>query len=117
MEGPTGYLGYSYLETPGNPNDGNDNDLDGITDESRTNRPGEKIIGQDNIKAYVQSHYNMTNFENFYGPLENMLAYKEGIWWTGDEDMDWVARFHDTGADGVFGTHDTGENDGIPTDG
>ncbi len=65
----------------------------------------------------MQSHYNMTNFENFYGSLENMLAYKEGVWWTGDEDMDWVARFHDTGADGVFGTHDTGEDDGMPTDG
>ena len=59
----------------------------------------------------------MTNFESFYGPIENMLAYKEGVWWTGDEDMDWVARFHDTGADGVFGTHDTGEGDGIPTNG
>ena len=117
MEGPTGYLGYSYLETPGNPFDGIDNDQDGITDEKRNSGPGEEIIGQDNIRAYVQSHYNMTNFEAFYGPLENMLAYKEGVWWTGDEDMDWVARFHDTGADGIFGTHDTGENDGKPTEG
>jgi hypothetical protein len=115
--GKTGYLGYSYLETPGNPTDGKDNDDDGITDERRDSGPGQEIIGQENIKAYVQSHYNMQKFETYYGPLEDRLAYKEGVWWTGDEDMDWVARFHDTGADGVFGTHDTGENDGKPTEG
>jgi hypothetical protein len=117
MRGPTGYLGYSYLETPGNPYDGIDNDNDGITDERRDSGPGQEIIGQDNIKAYVQSHYNMTKFEAFYGKLENRPAYKEGVWWTGDEDMDWVARYCDTGADGVFGTHDTGEGDGKPTEG
>ncbi len=117
MRGKTGYLGYSYLETPGNATDGIDNDNDGITDEKRDGGPGQKIIGQDNIKAYVQAHYNMTKFEAFYGPLEDRLAYKEGVWWTGDEDMDWVAKYHDTGADGVFGTHDKGEDDGIPTEG
>ncbi len=117
MRGPTGYLGYSYLETPGNPFDGIDNDNDGITDESRNSGPGQKIVGQDNIKAYVQSHYNLAKFEAYYGPLKNRLAYKEGVWWTGDEDMDWVAKFHDTGADGIFGTHDKGEGDGIPTSG
>ncbi|MCI0514450.1 hypothetical protein L0128_14630, partial [candidate division KSB1 bacterium] len=36
-------------------------------------------------------------------------------WWTGDEDLDWVADLHDFGADGVAGTNDTGENDGMPT--
>ncbi len=30
--GPTGYLGYSYLETPGNSVDGIDNDQDGISE-------------------------------------------------------------------------------------
>ena len=117
MRGKTGYLGYSYLETPGNPLDGKDNDDDGITDERRDSGPGQKIIGQDNIKAYAQANYNMPKFESFFGKLENRLAYKEGVWWTGDEDMDWVAKYHDTGADGIFGTHDTGENDGIPTEG
>ncbi len=115
--GKTGYLGYSYLETPGNPTDGKDNDDDGITDERRDSGPGEEITGQDNIRAYVQSHYDMTKFESFFGKLEDRLAFKEGVWWTGDEDMDWVAKFHDTGADGIFGTHDTGENDGKPTEG
>ncbi len=120
MRGPTGYLGYSYLETPGNQFDGIDNDNDGITDESRHSGPGEKIVGQINIMNYLKSHpekYNIAKFENFYGPIENRPAYKEGVWWTGDEDMDWVARYCDTGADGVFGTNDVGEGDGIPTEG
>ena len=34
--GRTGYLGYAYMETPGNPYDGLDNDGDGITDEPAT---------------------------------------------------------------------------------
>ncbi|MEO8398871.1 MAG: hypothetical protein ABI550_03540, partial [Ignavibacteriaceae bacterium] len=117
QKGNTGYLGYSYLETPGNPNDGIDNDQDGIIDEKRDSGPGEEIVGQDNIRAYALSHYDLAKFEAFYGPLENRLAYKEGVWWTGDEEMDWVAKFHDTGADGVFDTHDTGELDGLPTEG
>lgn len=115
--GKTGYLGYSYLETPGNPTDLVDNDSDGITDEKRDGGPGQEIIGQGNIKAYVQSNYDLSKFESFYGPLEERLAFKEGVWWTGDEEMDWVSKFHDTGADGVFDTHDNGEMDGKPTEG
>ena len=114
---PTGYLGYAYLETPGNPYDGRDNDSDGITDEKRDGGPGQLIEGQENIQQYVQTHYDMAKFEKLIGPLKTRPAFKEGRWWTGDEDMDWVAELHDTGADGVFGTHDTGENDGIPTEG
>jgi len=120
MRGPTGYLGYSYLETPGNPYDGIDNDNDGITDESRTSGPGEKIVGQTNIMNYIRSHpekYNIAKFEAYYGPITQRPAYIEGVWWTGDENMNWVARYCDTGADGVFGTHDQGEGDGIPTEG
>ncbi|MGB3543807.1 MAG: hypothetical protein WBA11_12875, partial [Rubrivirga sp.] len=40
---PTGYLGYAYLETPGDATDGIDNDDDGITDERRDNGPGDRI--------------------------------------------------------------------------
>lgn len=114
---PTGYLGYAYLETPGKPSDGVDNDNDGITDEKRDGGPGELIEGQDNIRAYFLAHYNEANFIRQYGALESRPAYRAGRWWTGDEDMDWVAELHDTGADGVFGTNDTGEGDGIPTNG
>ncbi len=113
----TGYLGYAYMETPGNSYNGLDDDGDGITDERRDSGPGQLVTGQDNIRAYVQSHYNLAKFESFYGKLETRPAFKAGRWWTGDENMNWVADYDDVGADGVAGTHDTGEGDGIPTAG
>ncbi len=113
----TGYLGYAYLETPGNPFDGSDNDKDGVTDERRDSGPGERIEGKVAIEAYVRAHYTLAAFEDTYGPLTNRPAYKAGVWWTGDEDMDWIADLHDTGEDGVFDTHDVGELDGRPTAG
>ena len=113
----TGYLGYAYLETPGNPTDGIDNDEDGITDEKRDADVGEHILGQPEILAYVSSHYNQAAFEEQYGPVVETPAYRAADWWTGDEDMDWTAELHDTGADGLMGTGDAGEGDGQPTDG
>lgn len=115
VKGPTGYLGYSYLETPGNPTNSLDDDGDGITDELRDGGPGILLQTQNEIIAYVNTHYNLVKFQQFFGPLEERFAFKRSYWWTGDEDMDWVAEFHDTGADGVFGTNDTGERDGKPT--
>jgi hypothetical protein len=115
--GNTGYLGYAYLETPGNSIDGIDNDQDGIVDEKRNGGPGEKIVGQEAILNYINTQYDISKFDTYYGPLTLRPAYLNGVWWTGDEDVNWVAEFNDTGADGVFGTHDTGENDGIPTEG
>jgi hypothetical protein len=113
----TGYLGYAYLETPGKPFDAVDNDQDGITNESRDTIPGTQIVGQANIRAYVQANYNLTQFEGIFGKLENRLAYKTGVWWTGDEDLDWVASLNDFGEDGEPDTHDRGEGDGKPTPG
>jgi hypothetical protein len=113
----TGYLGYAYLETPGNPYDGIDNDDDGITDERRDSGPGVLITSQDAIRAYVYANYDTTKFFATYGRLEDRPAYKASRWWTGDEDMDWNVVTDDVGADGVAGTHDTGEGDGMPTSG
>ena len=115
--GPTGYLGYSYLETPGNAVDGVDNDEDGIWDEKRDSGPGQQIIGQEAIMNYVTANYDLTKFEDYNGAITDRPAYSEGVWWTGDEDLDWVAEYYDTGADGIFGTNDTGEGDGEPTNG
>jgi hypothetical protein len=115
--GRTGYLGYAYLETPGNPFDGIDNDEDGILDEKRDGGPGTLIEGQGAIDAYVAANYDRARFEAAYGPVANRPAYKAGKWWTGDEDMDWVAEFSDVGADGVQDTKDTGERDGMPSAG
>jgi hypothetical protein len=113
----TGYLGYAYLETPGNPFNGIDDDNDGITDERRDGGPGTLITGQQAILDYVVAHYDTTKFVAAYGPIQKRPAYRVGRWWTGDEDMDWIAEFDDVGADGVKDTHDTGEGDGIPTSG
>jgi hypothetical protein len=114
---PTGYLGYAYLETPGNPFNGIDDDEDGITDERRDSGPGTLISGQQAILDYVVAHYDTAKFVAKYGRIQNRPAYRAGQWWTGDEDMDWVAELNDVGADGVKDTHDTGEGDGIPTSG
>ena len=114
---PTGYLGYAYLETPGKPGDGIDNDNDGITDERRDSGPGTLIEGRDAILAYAAAHYDTARFSRFYGPITQRPAVLAGKWWTGDEDMDWVALADDTGEDGIFGSNDPGEGDGIPTPG
>lgn len=66
-----GYLGCKFLESPGNPTDGIDNDGDGLVDER-----------QDNAI---------------------------------DEDGDWNPETDDVGKDGIKGTNDEGEGDGIPT--
>ena len=117
----TGYLGYAYLETPGNAFNAQDDDEDGIIDERRDGGPGELIEGQDAIRSRFLSTYNVANFEREYGPVEERPAYIAGTWWTGDEDLDWLAEFHDTGADGIFSDDDnppdTGEGDGRPTPG
>jgi hypothetical protein len=115
--GTTGYLGYAYLETPGNKFNGIDDDSDGIVDEQRDGGPGMEIVGKDAIRAYVYAHYDTTKFFATYGALDDRPAYRVGTWWTGDEDMDWRADVNDVGADGVKDTHDTGEDDGIPTEG
>ncbi len=113
----TGYLGYAYMETPGNPYNGIDDDGDGITDERRDSGPGQLVVGQDNIRIYVLAHYDLAKFESFYGKLDTRPAFKAGRWWTGDENQNWVADYDDLGADGVQNTYDTGEGDGIPTAG
>ena len=111
--GPTGYLGYAYLETPGNPVDGIDNDEDGIIDEKRDGGPGQKIVGQGSILSYIAANYDTVKL-NKYANFRLRPAFQRGIWWTGDEDMDWTEN-NDTGADGIWGTFDTGEGDSIPT--
>lgn len=136
--GPVGTAGYSFLESPGNSTDGKDNDEDGITDEERVSGAGQLIEGQANIANYVQANYDLAKFENFYLELEQMPAYQSGVWWTGDEDMDWLTYsdlnengFWDTGEplnsdvgkDGLGPNHsnypgiDEGEGNGRPDEG
>ena len=90
------------METPGNSSNIKDDDEDGITDEQRDGGEGELVVGQEAIMNYVNARYDVTKFETFYNKIVNMPAYKVGVWYTGDEDMDWLAEFHDTGADGYI---------------
>ncbi len=76
---PTHYDACKFLESPGNPTDGINNDAD-------LTKSGAPMIDE-----------SQTN----------------GI----DDDGDWNPKTDDVGIDGVPGTHDQGEGDGIPTAG
>lgn len=111
---PLGYTGEAFLESPVRSEDGLDNDEDGITDESRFGGPGTLIEGQAAIKSYVQANFNVDDFIRFYGEdgastldevLEQRLPYQRGLWWTGDENLDWVG-LEDENGNGVY---DAGE--------
>lgn len=133
-----GYMGLMLLEVSFEENNGIDEDNDGMIDESKFNGPGDMIIGHEAIEAYLNDHYNMEAFERKFIDLEEFPAYQFGIWWTGDEDLDWVpfddfnkngrmdeeeGLLDDVGRDGLGPFHenypgpDEGEGDGIPTQG
>ncbi|MCX7905954.1 MAG: hypothetical protein N2561_00235 [Bacteroidetes bacterium] len=135
---PVGTAGYAFLESPGNHTNARDDDEDGITDERRDSGPGQLIVGKEAIGAYLRARYNLVRFERFYGPLEDLPAYRIGRWWTGDENLNWVGfedlngngRWDpdeplndDLGADGLgpgmpgYEGPDAGEGDGMPTAG
>ena len=115
--GTTGYLGYAYLETPGNALNAFDDDSDGVTDELRDGGPGNRVDGQASILSTLAATVDTAKFRAFYGSIESRPAYRAGLWFTGDEDLDWRADLHDVGADGVKETGDPGEGDGLPTAG
>lgn len=93
--GPVGYLGYAYLESPGNPFNGIDDDEDGMTDERRDD-------GIDNDGDW-----------NAYSDLNG-----NGVWDPQTEPLN-----DDLGKDGVgpfdrqYNGPDEGEGDGLPTPG
>ncbi|HEY9167609.1 MAG TPA: hypothetical protein VIS48_15755 [Candidatus Kryptonia bacterium] len=90
----TGYLGFAYLESPGNPFDGVDNDRDGMIDERR----------DDNI----DNNHNWVPYTDLNG---------NGKWDLNEPLND------DVGADGLgpwdldYTGPDIGEGDGLPTHG
>ena len=92
----TGYYGYAYLESPGNPYDGIDNDEDGMVDERRDD-------GIDNDGDWI--------------PFSDLNG--NGVW---DPDENEPVN-NDVGQDGVgpldpqYLGPDQGEGDGIPTEG
>lgn len=101
-----------------NPNayDGVDNDLDGLIDENfylhyrqlRRDQDGNVLIDRLNPVRYK-------NYITGLGLNDALIDENrnDGI----DNDGDWNAEFDDVGADGLLGTLDRGEGDGVPTPG
>jgi hypothetical protein len=96
--------------------DGVDNDLDGLIDENyylhyrqiRKDQRGNILIDKLNPvrhKDYI-TRLGLTDLLIDEGRADGL-----------DNDGDWSAEFDDIGADGLIGTNDRGEGDGIPTAG
>ncbi|MCK9409825.1 MAG: DUF11 domain-containing protein, partial [Bacteroidetes bacterium] len=101
---PPGYFGYKFLESPNNSVDGIDNDDDGIIDEDPGNDKGTYIDGVNvSLKTGVK---DTAKYIVLYGALKAR--------WSGDEDGDWNKETDDIGVDGIFGTGDFGEGNGVP---
>lgn len=76
---PTGTMGFSYLESPGIPYDGKDNDDDGLIDEKRDN---EAFVFYQDSTAGID---DLQKFLDFYHlAVEDLKPH-----WDADEDQDW----------------------------
>jgi hypothetical protein len=122
---PVGVAGFAFLESPGIPNDFQDNDEDGLIDEKRNSGPGTWL----DTPPYGVANPGL--YQLYYGK-------EPGPHWSGDEDGDWVTYSDvnlngqwdegeplndDVGEDGLgpndfnYPGPDIGEADGIPTSG
>jgi len=101
-----GVIGTAYLESPGIPRDGKDNDVDGIIDEKRDNDGG--VFTTDSLEGPEGTRVDPTLFQQFYG-------YAPKAHWTGDEDMDWRG-YEDVNGNGKWDS-DEPYNDDLGTDG
>jgi hypothetical protein len=101
---PPGYFGYKFLESPTNSNDGIDNDDDGIIDESPFNDKGTYIDGV--TVPLTTGIANLAKYKAMYGDPKPR--------WSGDENGNWDPTRDDVGIDGIPGTGDYGEGNGVP---
>jgi hypothetical protein len=124
---PTGYAGYSFLESPGNPNNFIDDDFDGelsnpviesfmIDGEIPGNGMDDNnngIIDETNLNIGMKYADGIDNDNN--GKVDELIdeAREDGI----DNNNNWDPAIDDVGLDGLAGTGDYGEGDGIPTSG
>ena len=76
-----------------------------MIDEGRDSGPGAMVTGW--VPDYTQPRDPVTG--KFPGVVKSH--------WSGDENANWNPKHDDIGADGVPNTHDSGEGDGIPTEG
>lgn len=134
-----GYTGFAFLESPADDNNNIDDDEDGIVDESRFDENYFLLDDEDQILSYAQANYNLAAFEEYYQEtIETRPAFRAGIWYTTDENLDWIGFTdnngngiwedgellnNDVGRDGLgpfdlnYPGPDDGEGDGIPTNG
>ncbi len=107
----TGYFGWKFLESPSEDSDMEDNDEDGLTDESPENSAGVYIDG-----VTLPLDYGISDtvlFKSVFGELKPRFA--------GDEDGDWDPETDDIGIDGIgpdspnYPGADYGEDDGKPS--
>ncbi len=124
---PTGYAGYAFLESPGNPNNGIDDDNDGeigspvITSQmligeipgNGKDDNGNGIIDEDKINIGMSYADGIDNDGN--GIIDELIdeARADGI----DNNNNWDPATDDVGIDGLAGTGDFGEGDGKPNSG
>lgn len=111
-----GYTGFAFLESPANDNNGLDDDLDGITDESRFDENYLLLTTLAEIQNYATANYDAVAFEAFHGEtVEERPAAEALRWYTTDENLDWIG-FNDANQNGIW---DDGEllNNDIGKDG
>ncbi len=98
----TGTMGFAYLESPGLPYDGIDNDDDGLIDEKRDNQATALVGPRDGIA-------NLDKFLKYYSYTEDMLREH----WDADEDQDWEDG-EDVNGNGVYDiTENPGDDVGL----
>ncbi|MGD8781093.1 MAG: hypothetical protein PVH88_19265 [Ignavibacteria bacterium] len=105
---PVGMAGYAFLESPGIPDDRNDNDDDGLTDEKRDNEPTVFIEDPDSDPYLLNPYSDTTKFSEFYG-------FSWQPHWDADENANWDS-YTDLDGDGEW---DEGEpiNNDVGSDG
>ena len=124
---PTGYAGYAFLESPGNPLNKIDDDSDGEDGSPVVN--GQMIVGEipgngiddngnglvDEADINVGMKYKDGKDNNGDGIIDEMIdeSRDDGI----DNNNNWDPTTDDVGLDGVPGTGDFGEGDDKPTSG
>ncbi|HPG38867.1 MAG TPA: hypothetical protein PLP19_08420 [bacterium] len=101
---PTGAMGFAFLESPGIPWDGIDNDDDGIIDEKRDNF-AQALIGP------TDGYSNLEAFKTFYHLKDEELKSH----WDADEDQDWDDG-NDANGDNKY-QEDEDYGDDVGTDG
>ncbi len=99
---PVGMAGYVFAESPGLLNN-QDNDWDGVIDESRTNIAETLIEGRENIISYMEQNYDMERFFRFYGydDYDDIPAVQQEYWWIEDENANWRG-FLDLNGNGIW---------------